>query len=157
MEVAFSSEAAIHWLKGFEKWAWLAAIGLLFLDFILPVPGTAVMSALGYVYGPILGGLIASGGSILAGWFAYGLCRLLGKQAAIRLLGQQDYARGVSLFFKRRRMDCSHFPLAPSYPRNRRLYGRSDTHAASQIHNRSGLRLDPTRIRLRLHRLHRGR
>lgn len=98
MEVAFSSEAAIHWLKGFEKWAWLAAIGLLFLDFILPVPGTAVMSALGYVYGPILGGLIASGGSILAGWFAYGLCRLLGKQAAIRLLGQKDYARGVALF-----------------------------------------------------------
>ena len=98
MDLAFSSEAAITWLEGFERWAWAAAIGLLFLDFILPVPGTAVMSALGYVYGPIAGGLIASGGSILAGWFAYGLCRLLGDQEAIKLLGQKDYQRGVTLF-----------------------------------------------------------
>lgn len=98
MELAFSSEAAITWLQGFESWAWAAAIGLLFLDFILPVPGTAVMSALGYVYGPIAGGLIASGGSILAGWFAYGLCRLLGPRAAVKLLGQKDYQRGVTLF-----------------------------------------------------------
>ena len=98
MEVAFSSQASIEWLQGFEQWAWAAAIGLLFLDFILPVPGTAVMSALGFVYGPILGGLIASGGSILAGWFAYGLCRLLGDKAAIRLLGKNDYERGVSIF-----------------------------------------------------------
>ena len=98
MELAFSSEAAVSWLEGFENWAWAAAIGLLFLDFLLPVPGTAVMSALGYVYGPIAGGLIASGGSILAGWFAYGLCRLLGEKAAIKLLGPTDYARGVTLF-----------------------------------------------------------
>lgn len=98
MELAFSSEAAISWLEGFERWAWAAAIGLLFLDFILPIPGTAVMSALGYVYGPVVGGLIASGGSILAGWFAYWLCRILGTSAAKKLLGRKDYDRGVILF-----------------------------------------------------------
>ena len=98
MELAFSSEAAVSWLEGFERWAWAAGIGLLFLDFLLPVPGTAVMSALGFVYGPIAGGLIASGGSFAAGWFAYGLCRLLGVKAAVRLLGHRDYQRGVLLF-----------------------------------------------------------
>lgn len=98
MEVAFSIEGAAQWLQGFESWGWAAGVSLLFLDFILPIPGTAVMSALGYVYGPILGGLIASAGSFLAGLFAYGLCRLMGPGVARKLLGEKDYDRGTTLF-----------------------------------------------------------
>ena len=98
MEAAFSVQGAVDWLSGFERWAWAAAIGLLFLDFILPVPGTAVMSALGYVYGPILGGFIASGGSFAAGAVAYFGCRLLGDGVARKLLGETDYRRGIALF-----------------------------------------------------------
>jgi uncharacterized membrane protein YdjX (TVP38/TMEM64 family) len=98
METAFSQENAIVWLEGFESWAWAAGVGLLFLDFILPVPGTAVISALGYVYGTVAGGLIASGGSIAAGLFAYQFSRMLGPNAAKKLLGEKDFQRGIKLF-----------------------------------------------------------
>jgi uncharacterized membrane protein YdjX (TVP38/TMEM64 family) len=98
MEVWLSTEGAVDWLNGFETWAWFAGTGLLLLDFILPIPGTAVMSALGFVYGPVLGGFIASMGSFLAGLFAYTLCRFMGPRIARKLLGDKDYDRGVTLF-----------------------------------------------------------
>jgi uncharacterized membrane protein YdjX (TVP38/TMEM64 family) len=98
MESALSNESAIQWLNGFEEWAWAAGVGLLLLDFILPIPGTAVMSALGFVYGPVIGGFIASGGSILSGWVAYIASRLIGPTAARKLLGEKDYERGKKLF-----------------------------------------------------------
>lgn len=98
METLFSAESTIQWLEGYEDWAWAAGIGLLLLDFLLPVPGTAVMSALGYVYGAWLGGLIASAGSVSAGLFAYGISRLLGPRAARKLIGGQDYEKGKILF-----------------------------------------------------------
>ncbi len=98
LEGAFSVESAITWLTAFERWAWAAAIGLLLLDFLLPIPATAVMSALGYIYGPLWGGLIGGGGSLFSGLAAYGLCRWLGPKAAERLLGERDYQRGRKLF-----------------------------------------------------------
>ena len=98
LEEAFSVESAITWLTAFERWAWAAAIGLLLLDFLLPIPATAVMSALGYIYGPLWGGLIGGGGSLFSGLAAYGLCRWLGPKAAERLLGERDYQRGRKLF-----------------------------------------------------------
>ena len=98
LEEAFSVESAITWLTAFERWAWAAAIGLFLLDFLLPIPATAVMSALGYIYGPLWGGLIGGGGSFVSGLAAYGLCRWLGPKAAERLLGERDYQRGRKLF-----------------------------------------------------------
>lgn len=98
LESAFSTEASVAWLGGFEQWAWAAGVGLLVLDVILPIPGTPVMSALGYVYGPVWGGLIAGGGSFLGGATAYLGCRLLGPGFARKLLGDKDYLRGVTLF-----------------------------------------------------------
>ncbi|MCB1122503.1 MAG: VTT domain-containing protein [Verrucomicrobiae bacterium] len=98
MESFFSTEGAIRWLESYRHWAWAAGVGLLFLDFLLPIPGTAVMSALGYVYGAWLGGLIASGGSISAGLFAYGTSRMLGPNAARKLIGEKDYDKGMRLF-----------------------------------------------------------
>lgn len=98
MEGAFSVEGAIEWIKGYEQWAWAAGVGLLFLDFLLPVPGTAVMSALGYVYGALIGGIISATGSFLAGLFAYTLCRMMGPGVAKKLLGEKDYESGKRLF-----------------------------------------------------------
>lgn len=100
MEQAFSSEAAITWLTRYDEWAWFAGIALLMLDFLLPVPGTAVMAALGYVYGAVKGGLIASSGSFLSGLVAYSVCRFVGPNAARKLLGEKDYQRGMNLFAK---------------------------------------------------------
>ena len=57
----FTLEGTVAWLEGTGSWAWAAGIGLLIADLVLPMPGTIVMAALGYVYGPWLGGLLAFG------------------------------------------------------------------------------------------------
>jgi len=88
----------VEWLRGFGAWGWLAGIVLLMLDLVLPIPSTVVMSALGFVYGPVWGGFFAAGGSWLAGLFAYGLCRSLGPGVARKLVGEKDLARGHALF-----------------------------------------------------------
>jgi uncharacterized membrane protein YdjX (TVP38/TMEM64 family) len=71
--------------------------GLLLADLVLPIPATAVMSALGFIYGPLLGGLVGSAGSILAGALGYGLCRAAGPRAARRLLGEHGLEQGRRL------------------------------------------------------------
>ena len=65
-----------------RPWAWIGGIALLLSDLVLPVPGTVVMSALGYIYGPWLGGALAVMGSMLSGIVAYGLCWKIGRPAA---------------------------------------------------------------------------
>lgn len=93
-----AGQGASQWLKGYGQWAWVAGLVLLSCDLILPIPGTGVMSALGLVYGPVVGGLISSAGSILSGLIAYGLCRGIGRRAAERLAGRDGLQRGESLF-----------------------------------------------------------
>lgn len=97
-ERSFSREGAIAWLTGYGGWAGVAGILLLMSDLFLPIPATAVMAALGFVYGPVIGGLIATLGSVLSGALAYLLCRWLGRPAALRVLGPQDLADGERLF-----------------------------------------------------------
>ena len=89
-ESYFSGDAAIAWLRGCGPWGWAAGIGLLMADIVLPIPGTAVISALGYVYGAWLGGVIGAVGSMLSGLLAYGLCRRLGHRAAAFIAGEHD-------------------------------------------------------------------
>lgn len=97
-EQQWSLGGGAAWLAGWGKWAWLAGMVLLVADLILPVPGTVVMSALGYLYGPWLGGLIAATGSFLAGMAGFGACRWIGERAALWLLGEKDLLRGRRLF-----------------------------------------------------------
>lgn len=78
--------------------ATLVALGLLWGDLLLPIPATAVMSALGFVHGALLGGLLGAAGSMLAGLTGYGLCRALGPGAARRILGADGLAEGERLF-----------------------------------------------------------
>ena len=94
----FTGDAAVEWLRGCGAWGWLAVLGLLIGDLILPVPATGVMSAAGYLYGTLVGGTLSALGSILSGLLAYGLCRLFGRNAAGRLAGVDDLARNESLF-----------------------------------------------------------
>ena len=97
-ERSFSREGAVAWLTCYGRWASLAGILLLMSDLVLPIPATAVMAALGFVYGPIDGGMIATLGSVLSGALAYLLCRRFGRPAAIRLLGPQELADAERLF-----------------------------------------------------------
>lgn len=94
----FTPEGAVAWLRGFGQWAWLAGMLLLVADLFLPVPGTAIMAALGFTYGPVLGGLASVGGSFLSGAVAYGLCRAFGRKAATRLASEADLTKGEALF-----------------------------------------------------------
>lgn len=90
----FSAEGSIDWLNSYGQWAWAIAIVLLMADLFLPLPATLIMAALGYIYGPLAGGLISAGGSFASGVLAYWLCRMLGDNTAIRLLGKKEYDRG---------------------------------------------------------------
>jgi len=97
-EEAMSPEKLVAAFQKARGWAWLAGLALLVLDLFLPVLATAVMSALGYVYGWLLGGMLSSLGSIGAGLLAYGLCCRMGRRAALRLAGEKGLAEGERLF-----------------------------------------------------------
>lgn len=98
--VFFSWEHSLEFLKGYGSWAWAIAIMLLVADLFLPLPATIIMSALGYIYGPLVGGLLSVAGSFASGVLAYWLCRMLGENAAIKILGQKEYERGKSISAK---------------------------------------------------------
>ena len=78
----------------------LATVSVIALvgDLVLPLPNTAVMSGLGYVYGTLAGGAIAAAGSFLSGALAYGLCRRFGERMATRFMGAEGFASGQRLF-----------------------------------------------------------
>lgn len=76
--------------------AWVGML-LLVLDLVLPVPGTIVMSALGFLYGILWGALFGFLGSFCAGMIGYGLGRLCSEKTARRFLGSDDYERGRRL------------------------------------------------------------
>jgi uncharacterized membrane protein YdjX (TVP38/TMEM64 family) len=97
-EQSFTPEGAAAWLTGYGQWASIAGILLLMSDLVLPIPATAVMAALGFVYGPVAGGLIATLGSFLSGALGYLLCRGFGRPVAVRLLGPKGLMEGEQLF-----------------------------------------------------------
>jgi uncharacterized membrane protein YdjX (TVP38/TMEM64 family) len=94
----FTVAGSVEWLERAGPWAWAAGIALLAGDLFLPVPGTVVISALGLIYGVLLGGVIAVAGLMAAGFCGYGLGRLFGERFARRWLGDRDYERGKLLF-----------------------------------------------------------
>lgn len=96
----FTDEGSITWLKGYGQWAWLLAILLLVADLFLPIPATIIMAALGFIYGPIVGGLLSAIGSFISGALGYWLCRLMGENAAIKILGKKEYERGKNMSSK---------------------------------------------------------
>ncbi len=97
-DAQFTFAGSVKWLESAGPWAWAAGISLLIGDLALPVPGTVVISALGFIYGTLLGGLIASVGLTAAGVLGYGLGRLCGENFARRWLGDLDYEKGKLLF-----------------------------------------------------------
>ena len=94
----FTGDAAIEWIRGWGPWGWLAVIGLLVSDLVLPIPATPVLSAAGYLYGPLVGGLIGATGSFAAGLAGYGLCRAFGNRVAIFFTSDKEMAPHQALF-----------------------------------------------------------
>ena len=98
LEEDLSRMGAAGWMQSFGGWAWAAGIGLIASDIVLPVPSSAVMGALGIIYGPVLGGVISAAGSMIAGLLGYGVCRLIGPAKAERLAGVEGFAQARNLF-----------------------------------------------------------
>lgn len=98
MDAYFASESYRQWLISVRPYAWLVGIGLIVSDLFLPIPAPPIMAAMGTLYGTIIGGLIATTGSILAGLCAYALSRLLGLKAA-RFLASQSELANLQRFF----------------------------------------------------------
>lgn len=98
LEAELSSASLVTWMERVPGYGWLVGWVLLVADVFLPIPGTVVMSALGWVYGAVWGGLLAAVGSVLAGLVAYGVGRLFGERGARAILGAQDFERGRQLF-----------------------------------------------------------
>jgi uncharacterized membrane protein YdjX (TVP38/TMEM64 family) len=82
----------------YESWAWALGIGLLVGDLFLPIPATVVMSALGWIYGPWCGGLVAAAGVFLSSYLAYGLSRGVGRPMAVRLAGAESIEMASAWF-----------------------------------------------------------
>jgi len=98
MDAYFASESYRQWLLSVRPYAWMVGIGLIVGDLFLPIPVPPIMAAMGTLYGTIVGGLIATMGSILAGLCAYGLSRLLGLKAA-RFLASESELANLQRFF----------------------------------------------------------
>jgi uncharacterized membrane protein YdjX (TVP38/TMEM64 family) len=96
----FTGDAAIAWVRARGPWGGLAVIALLMSDLILPIPSTAVMSAAGYLYGTVVGGLLSAAGSFAAGLTGYWLCRSFGPRAAARLVGKRELDGHATLFHR---------------------------------------------------------
>lgn len=75
-------------VPGGVGWLWLAAIGLLVADILIPVPTTSIIAALGIAYGPVTGALVAAAGSMLAAAIGYAIGRWLGRPVAARFVGE---------------------------------------------------------------------
>jgi uncharacterized membrane protein YdjX (TVP38/TMEM64 family) len=98
LEALFTGAGAVAQIKQYGSFAWAIAIVLLLSDLALPIPTTAIMSALGIIYGPLLGGAIAAAGSVISGLTGYGLCRAFGRPLARFLSGGKALEDGERLF-----------------------------------------------------------
>src|SRR5262245_47146097 len=85
-------------LQKYDAWAWALGIVLLWADLVLPIPQTAVIAALGMIYGTLLGGLLGSLGLITSGLLGYGLMLTAARRLAQRFAGPRSLGKMESLF-----------------------------------------------------------
>jgi uncharacterized membrane protein YdjX (TVP38/TMEM64 family) len=89
---------AVLALREFERWAWAVGIALIWADLVLPIPQTAVIAALGIIYGTLLGGLLGSLGLITGGLFGYGLMLTSARRFVHRFVGARSLHNMERLF-----------------------------------------------------------
>jgi uncharacterized membrane protein YdjX (TVP38/TMEM64 family) len=89
---------AVLLLREHGSWAWALGITLIWADVVLPIPQTAVVAALGLVYGTVIGGLIGSLGLISGGFIGYGLMLTSLRRLARHFAGPRSMHKMESLF-----------------------------------------------------------
>jgi uncharacterized membrane protein YdjX (TVP38/TMEM64 family) len=81
---------AVLTLRTYGSWAWAIGIALIWVDVVLPIPQTAVIAALGIMYGTLIGGLLGSVGLITGGLLGYGLMHTSARRFAQRFAGPRS-------------------------------------------------------------------
>ncbi len=81
---------AVLLLRQYENWGWALGIVLIWADVVLPVPKTAVIAALGIMYGTLLGALLGSIGLITGGLLAYARMFTAARRHVLRLVRPQS-------------------------------------------------------------------
>ena len=89
---------AVLSLRGWGNWAWALGVGLIWADLVLPIPQTAVIAALGIIYGTVLGGLLGSLGLITSGLAGYLLILTSARRFVQRVVGRQSLRKMESVF-----------------------------------------------------------
>jgi uncharacterized membrane protein YdjX (TVP38/TMEM64 family) len=89
---------AVSMLREYDSWAWAVGIALIWADLVLPVPQTAVIAALGIIYGAVFGGLLGSVALISSGLLGYALMRTSARRFVDRLVGRRFRNKTESLF-----------------------------------------------------------
>ncbi len=99
-ESLLSPQAVRALLDRHRQIAWLIGIALLVADLFLPIPSTIVMSALGWLYGPFAGGIVASIGLFLSAQLAYRLSSRFGRSLALHLADEASLDAAAAWFSK---------------------------------------------------------
>jgi uncharacterized membrane protein YdjX (TVP38/TMEM64 family) len=99
-EALLSLQSTRSLLERHRTVGWLIGIVLLVADLLLPIPSTIVMSALGWLYGPFAGGIVASCGLFLSAQLAYQLSFRFGRSIALRLADAESLEAASRWFSK---------------------------------------------------------
>jgi protein-S-isoprenylcysteine O-methyltransferase Ste14/uncharacterized membrane protein YdjX (TVP38/TMEM64 family) len=89
---------AVLTLRESESWAWALGIALIWADLVLPIPQTAVIAALGIIYGTLLGGLLGSLGLVTSGLLGYVMILTSARRFVQRFVGPQSLHKMESVF-----------------------------------------------------------
>ena len=89
---------AVFMLREYDSWAWAVGIGLIWADLVLPVPHTAIIAALGIIYGTVVGGLLGSVALITSGILGYAVMRTSARRLVDRLVGRRFRSKTEILF-----------------------------------------------------------
>jgi uncharacterized membrane protein YdjX (TVP38/TMEM64 family) len=92
------ANGALLALRQHGSWAWVVGVALICADILLPIPQTAVIAALGIIYGTPLGGLLGSLGLVGGGLLGYGLMFTSARRLAQRFAGPQSLQKMQALF-----------------------------------------------------------
>ncbi|WP_119300727.1 VTT domain-containing protein [Dongia deserti] len=92
------ANVAVLTLRKYGSWAWAVGIALIWVDLVLPIPQTAVITALGIIYGTLLGGLLGSFGLITGGLLGYGLMLTSARRLVRRFVGLKSLHKMEGLF-----------------------------------------------------------
>lgn len=85
-----SQDRVQEWVSGFGGWSFAVLIALMLMQTVLAfLPSLLIMVVAVLAFGPILGGLLAWGGLLLAACLGYGIGYSVGQVTVDRLLGHQ--------------------------------------------------------------------